>query len=73
MATSKCPNCSGTAFEIVTGTFTPPSYTLLFVQCASCGTVVGVSDSTNVSAVLDAQNKAIKKIAEVLNIHVSLL
>jgi uncharacterized Zn finger protein len=73
MATSKCPSCENTTFEIVAGVFNPPSYKLNFVQCASCGTVVGVTDFTNVSAVLDAQNRAIKQIAEKLDADVGLL
>lgn len=45
MAVSKCPACSGVSFELkvaerIKGARFPPN----FVQCASCGTVVGVME-----------------------------
>lgn len=49
MAVSKCPKCEGTTFELketdkVRGTHFP----ICFIQCITCGTVVGVTDTHNV-------------------------
>ncbi|EXI92097.1 MAG: hypothetical protein AW12_00840 [Candidatus Accumulibacter sp. BA-94] len=48
MAVSKCPTCSGVSFELkaaerINGARFPPN----FVQCASCGAVVGVMEETS--------------------------
>lgn len=58
MATSKCPKCEGTRFEIQIVSPTHSNYKLTFVQCASCGTVVGVLDFFNIGSLL--QNLAKK-------------
>lgn len=48
------------------------AYKLNFVQCASCGAVVGVLDWYNIGSMLEKQNKAIKAIAAQMNISVNL-
>jgi len=51
--TSTCPKCLNTSFEVKEAVPHESVYQLLFVQCASCGAVVGVTDYLNVSARLD--------------------
>lgn len=48
MATSKCPVCQKTSFETVENTPRNSKYIVMFVQCASCGSVVGVLESYNI-------------------------
>jgi ribosomal protein L37E len=45
MATSTCVKCGGTSFELAADKVPKGSqYKVHFVQCASCGGVVGVTD-----------------------------
>ena len=44
MAISKCPRCEGTRFEMKEANVKDSRFKLTFVQCAACGTVVGVMD-----------------------------
>ena len=72
MATSSCPKCGQHRFEIKENGPSGGAYKLMFVQCASCGTVVGVQDFYNVGAMLLQQNKAIKQIASQVGTSVTL-
>ena len=47
--TSKCPRCENTSFEAKIEAPVGAGRQLLFVRCANCGTVVGVTEweSTN--------------------------
>jgi transcription initiation factor IIE alpha subunit len=56
MAFSSCPKCNNSFFEIVENTPARSNFKLQFVQCSSCGAVVGVMEYFNTGA----------KIAEVL-------
>lgn len=42
MATSTCSQCEETKFELVLQQPQDAKYSFNFVQCAACGTVVGV-------------------------------
>jgi len=44
MATSSCPKCGGHSFEMKNAVLTNSTCKLMFVQCAHCGTVIGVVD-----------------------------
>ena len=44
MAVSTCIKCSGHSFELVRFTPVGESHRLAMVQCASCGTPIGVLD-----------------------------
>jgi predicted nucleic-acid-binding Zn-ribbon protein len=44
MAISTCPKCSNHSFEVQEFTPTRSNYKFLFVQCSSCGVVIGVMD-----------------------------
>ena len=48
MAQSKCPGCGATRFEMVhANNLEGAGRSVLFVQCAECGIVVGVLDFVN--------------------------
>ena len=42
MAISKCPKCECTRFELKEANINGSAYRMYFVQCSSCGAVVGV-------------------------------
>jgi len=70
MATSTCPKCDSTSFEIQVFEILRAEYKHL---CAKCGAVVGILDYYNIGNILVAQNKALEAIAEKLGIEVNLL
>jgi len=51
-------------FEIMPARIENCDYQMNFVQCAACGTVVGVLEGNNLTAVLESQAKQLKKIAQ---------
>jgi hypothetical protein len=64
MAISKCIKCSGTRFEMVEHIPSGSSFKQSFVQCSSCGGVIGVTGyydagvlANNQSAKLDTMQK----------------
>jgi len=60
VATSKCAKCDSTRFELVLKDGISGSrYKFNFIQCASCGAVVGVVDYYNIGAVLEKIGKKI--------------
>jgi len=65
MATSTCVKCDGHRFEIKEAQPKGAAYKFYFVQCASCGGVVGVVNISHVPTML-------RKIAEKLNVNVDL-
>lgn len=46
MAKSRCPHCQHTSFELKPAPVKNSVYQLYFIQCADCGTVIGVTDDT---------------------------
>lgn len=52
MATSTCVKCGGHSFEMVEQEPKNATYKFHFVQCTSCGGVVGVTDFYNVPQML---------------------
>jgi hypothetical protein len=52
MARSKCGKCDGYVFEVVETVPGNSRYKVLFVQCSSCGTVVGVMDYFNIGTLI---------------------
>lgn len=61
MAMSKCMRCDGTTFELKENTPRTSNFKLMFVQCSSCGGVVGVQEYFNLGYY-------VKQIAEKLGI-----
>ena len=53
MAVSTCPKCTNTTFETVEATPIGSTVKLVFIQCASCGAVVGTKDYFETSSVID--------------------
>jgi hypothetical protein len=52
MATSTCVKCGNHGFELVERTPSRSEFKLSFIQCASCGGVVGVLDFFNIGYLL---------------------
>ena len=59
MATSKCPTCESSRFEMVEMSPGGSRFKVMAVQCSSCGSVVGVTDFYNTASLLE---KIAKKI-----------
>lgn len=72
MATSTCVKCGSSRFELQPAEPANSRFKLYFVQCSSCGGVVGVQEFNNATAMLDKQNAAIKKIAQKVGAYVDL-
>ena len=53
MAMSTCIKCGGHAFEMVEHTPRKSSFKYNFIQCASCGGVVGVVEYFNIGSLLN--------------------
>lgn len=52
MAQSTCPKCESHSFEVVNVTPDNSRFTLMFVQCAECGAVVGTMDLRNIGEMI---------------------
>jgi hypothetical protein len=52
MATSTCPKCDSTTFEAKEYSPRGSNFKYQFIQCASCGAVVGVMDYFNIGGML---------------------
>lgn len=52
MARATCVKCDSNNFEVVENTPRTSNFNLLFVQCASCGGVVGGMDYFNIGSML---------------------
>ena len=52
MAIPTCGKCGGTLFEVVQQEPLRSEFKLMFVQCSSCGNVVGVLDYFNIGQLL---------------------
>ncbi len=67
LATSKCAQCKSTTFEVVITEPAKSNFKLLFVQCAACGSVVGVLDFMNIGTMIHDQDQVLKRITAMLN------
>jgi hypothetical protein len=52
MAVSTCPKCDSTSFEAKEHSPHGSNFKYQFIQCASCGAVVGVMDYFNIGGML---------------------
>jgi hypothetical protein len=66
MAVSTCAKCSGHGFELAPFTPIGESRKLAMIQCAQCGTAVGVVDPAG-AVQIEALRKQIAEIDERLN------
>jgi len=54
MAISRCPKCEGSYFEMVENSNVQGAkFKIMFIQCSSCGSVVGTTDYYNVPTLLN--------------------
>jgi hypothetical protein len=73
MAVSTCIKCNGHSFELALFTPLGESNRLTMVQCANCGTPIGVTDSASRVAIEALQGKVaaiddgLTRIAKALN------
>lgn len=72
MAQSTCIKCGGHSFEAVALKVAKANFKLFAVQCSSCGGVIGLQEYMNTTAMLLAQNKALKLMAAKLGMAVVL-
>lgn len=72
MATSTYVKCGNSSFEAKEATPLRSEFKLIFIQCSSCGGVVGVLDFFNVGNLLTQQHEALKEIAKSVGTHVNL-
>jgi hypothetical protein len=66
MATSTCVKCGNNRFESKENSPKDSPFKVTFVQCASCGGVVGVMDFYNLGALIHEQKKLLQKILDSL-------
>ena len=52
MALSTCIKCGGSSFEMKEATPRGSAFVLMFVQCSSCGGVIGVIDCDNIGQLI---------------------
>ena len=68
MATPTCARCDSTRFEMKEFTPDGATHTVMFVQCAVCGAVVGVTDVYAVGSMVNQTKSTLRTIAEKLGI-----
>lgn len=69
MAISKCPRCQKSYFETVVQSPKNSNYKLIFVQCQSCQSVVGVLDYYNIGTLAkDIEKKVDSLSSQIRNI-----
>ena len=63
MARSKCSSCNTASFELVINSDVKGSaYPITFIQCSSCGSVVGVLEEKNSEWLLSQLRKKIESV-----------
>ena len=65
MGQSKCANCGFEYFEVVKNKPQNSEVDLLFVQCASCGTVVGLINEFNTEVITKSIEEQFLKLQEI--------
>lgn len=63
MAFSKCSSCNSTFFEVKSAEPKGSSYKQVFVQCSSCGCVVGVMPYYDAGVLAKDNQKELKNLA----------
>ena len=66
MAVSKCANCGFEYFEVVKNKPQNFDGDLFFVQCASCGTVVGLVNESNTEVITQSIEEQFLKMQELV-------
>jgi len=66
MAESKCPNCRFDYFEVVKNKPQNSDREVFFVQCASCGTVIGIVNDSNSERVVNELEEKFLQLEEMI-------
>lgn len=66
MARSTCVKCGGSMFETVEQSPRGSNFKLIFIQCSSCGGVVGVMDYFNIGAKVENLEKDLGKVNQLV-------
>ena len=66
MAVSSCPKCVGHFFEIVENSPKNGTFKSLFIQCSSCGTVVGTTTYYDAGHISNQNQEKIKLLSQQL-------
>lgn len=72
MAVSTCVKCGGKSFELKPAKPKDSNFKLYFVQCASCGGVVGTQEFQHTGATLQQHGQALKAIAQKVGVSVKI-
>lgn len=67
MAFSKCPKCDSSFFEVKEAEPNNSAYKLIFVQCSSCGSVVGTMPYFDAGVISKDNQEQITSIKQQLN------
>ncbi len=67
MAISMCPKCSSSSFEVKIQSPSGSNYKVAFIQCRSCGCVVGAQEYYNVGTLV----KDLEKKVDALSMKIS--
>ena len=67
MAFSKCVSCGNGYFEVVEKEPRNSNFKVMFVQCSSCGGVVGVMDFYNIGTIVKNLEKEIENNKSAIN------
>ena len=71
MARSKCPSCGNHTFELSENTPNHSEYKMYFIQCSSCGTVVGTTGYFNAGVLVKKLEEKIEDLEQKLNYLIS--
>ncbi|WP_141240475.1 hypothetical protein [Pantoea agglomerans] len=52
MATTTCPKCPSTRFEVKEHPIAGCNFRMLFIQCATCGAAVGVTETIHTNTLI---------------------
>lgn len=66
MAVSTCPKCSKSSFELKEHAPSGTKYKFSFIQCSSCGAVVGVTEYMNTYRTLETISNQLQQIIDKL-------
>ena len=66
MATSSCARCGGKQFELVDAPPMNTDFAVVFIQCATCGGVIGMAEGRHVGTALTGVQTAIENVRQVL-------
>lgn len=67
MPIPSCPSCKGKVFEVIQKRPKNSTLKLDFVQCSSCGSVVGVLEHPNINVILQNHEKMLSEIQQHLS------